>query len=170
MRMNSMANSTLVVASHSDAERIGSMATMPEEEFPHFHCGNLDAGIFGQMFWERSSNKRELIGGGARIEVVYSSSSVRESVVVHALPPQVTQRYARLDDEEVREFAASWSRTNDHIRMPRSQDFYERLLQAVACLARIAVRDQRTLFVRTQFRRPHSKWLQPIGRENAPSG
>lgn len=146
-----MAHSILVVASSADAERIGSSAALNQAAYPHFHCGSLDAGIFGEMFWEISDDKLRFAESAARVEVVYSNLSGTESVVVHALPPQVAQRYAHLSENELNQFASRWAQPNGRIRLPRSEVFYERLLREVAHLASIAVRENRDLLIRTQF-------------------
>lgn len=169
MRMNTVANSVVVVARLSDAEEIGIHCTFSQVRYPHFNCGNLDAGVFGQIFWE-ASNDNVGFGADCRIKIVYSSSDASESVLVYAIPSQVTERYAHLNREKLLELAAGWSEPRGLIRMPRSQKFYEHLLQEVARLAGLATQEHRSLLVRTQFRRPHNKLWQPIGRENAPSG
>lgn len=153
MRTNAVAHGILLVATTDDAEYIGTHGFLEQSQFPHFNCGSLDVGIFGQMFWELAGDEHDFVRKSESVKVVYSDPGALETIVVYALPAHIADRYARLSDDEVIEFAAQWSQPNGHIRMPRSIIFYERLLREVARLARIAVKENRGLFVRTQFRR-----------------
>lgn len=165
-----MTHSTLIVGRIADAQRIGAMRNLDETEYPHFHCGNLDPGILGQIFWDASNGGQRSRQEIESIEAVYSRSEEAESVFVHALPLQVSRRYARMSDAELDECAARWFKANGHVRMPRSQEFDQRVMKELARLARLAVETDRVVLVRTHYRAPHSKRLNPIGREDAPSG
>ena len=108
--------------------------------------------FFGQVFWDGSENERQYMQDADPIEMVYSNEV--ESVIVHAVPRQVLQRYAGLSDEDITRIATRWVRPNGSIRLPRSADFYTPLMQEIARLARIAVREHKALLIRTQFRGP----------------
>jgi len=165
-----MTYSTLIVSCVADSQRIGATSNLDEAEYPHFHCGNLDAGILGQIFWNVSNSEQRSSQEFKSIEAVYSRSDEGESVFVHALPPQVTRRYARMSDAELEECTARWFKANGCIRMPRSQEFDRRVMKELARLARLAVETGRAVLVRTHYRGRDSRRLQPIGREDAPSG
>jgi hypothetical protein len=170
MRTNGMTHSTLIVGCVADAQRIGAMSNLDEAEYPHFHCGNLDAGILGQIFCDVSNGGQQSSLEFGSIEMIYSRSGEEESVFVHALPLQVSRRYARMSDAELDQCAARWFKANSYIRMPRSQEFDRRVMKELARLARLAIETDRVILVRTHYRGPHNKPLQPIARENARSG
>ena len=75
-----------------------------------------------------------------------------------------------MSDAELEECAARWFKANGYIRMPRSQEFDRRVMKELARLARLAVETGRAVLVRTHYRGRDSQRLQPIGREDAPSG
>lgn len=146
-----MAHSTLVVASSEDADRIGDAMDFDGCEWPHFHCGNLDAGILGQVFRGSADVPQHVVTAGA-IEMVHRHSAAEETVVVHALPRDLSERYARINEMELDELSARWCNDTSYIRLPKSEAFNRRVMGEIARLARIAIREDRILFVRTSFR------------------
>lgn len=86
------------------------------------------------------------------IETIYSSSRDGESVFVHALPPQASQRYARMSAADLDECAARWFEASGRIRMPRSQEFDRRVMAELARLSRLAIETDRAVLVRTHYR------------------
>lgn len=165
-----MTHSTLIVGCIADAKRIGAVSNLDEIRYPHFHCGNLDAGILGQIFWDALDSARPSKEKFGPIAAVYSKSGAGECVLVHALPPQVSRRYARMSDAGLDECAARWFEAKGQIRMPRSQEFDRQVMKELARLARLAVDTDRVILVRTHYRGSHKRRSQPIGLEDAPSG
>ncbi len=147
-----MSHSTLIVAPVVDAERVAAMTNLENEKYPHFHCGNLDAGIFGQVFWQALGGEHR-VDASSRIEIVHSCSTDAGSVIVHAIPRLLSERYARLTNAEIDELASSWSEADGYIRIPRSSEFNGRVMREIACLARLALERNQAILVRTCFRR-----------------
>lgn len=148
-----MSHSTLIVGSPGDAERIAVVTELKEDEYPHFHCGNLDAGILGQVFWHGVENK-EGLDTSFRIEIVHSRSTETGSVIVHVLPQAVVERYARLTDADINQLARGWAEAKHHIRIPRSTEFNVRVMGEITRLAKVALQRNQVILVRTSFRRP----------------
>jgi hypothetical protein len=154
-----MALTTLIVAPSADVERIGATMHLDELHYPHFHCGNLDAGLLGQVFWESTDDQHHFAKAGGAIELAHRHSNADGSVLVHALPQALSERYARMNDAEIDELSARWRNDGSHIRLQRSNEFNRLVMGEVARLARIAHREDRILLVRTSFRNSHDKQL-----------
>jgi hypothetical protein len=154
-----MAHSTLVVASSADVERVGTTTHLDESHYPHFHCGNLDAGLLGQVFWDSTDDQQRFAETVGAIELVHRHSNADESVVVHALPRTLSERYARMNDVELDELYVRWCSDRSRIRLHRPKEFDRRVMGEIARLAKIAVREDRILLVRTTFRSSHGKRL-----------
>jgi hypothetical protein len=148
-----MSYSTLVVAHPVHAQRVAATNDLRDDEYPHFHCRNLDVGILGQVFWREDSGK-EGLDKCSRIELAHSQPTPGGSVTVHVLPRSLCERYARLSEAEIDELTARWSENVKHIRLPRSSEFNGRVMKEVARLARLALERNQVIMLRTSFRRP----------------
>jgi hypothetical protein len=155
-----MPHSTLIVGRIADAERIGAISNLDAGQYPHFYCGNLDAGILGQIFWDASNSEQQSRQVEA-IEALYSRSGAPASVFVHALPRHVCERYAQMSEAELDDCATRWFKPNGHIRMPRSQAFDRTVIRELARLARLAVETDRAVLIRTQYLGPHREQQYP---------